>query len=67
MNTQPISSENAPRPAILVGGLVIVAVLFAAMFFTGQRQTVLRASSNGLDGLGSVSYTHLTLPTIYSV
>ena len=36
------------------------------VFLKNQGYNVLQAS-NGEEGLASVSYTHLTLPTIYSV
>ena len=55
MSTQP---GNPPRIVICVGAVVLRddAVLFV-------RQTY----GEGLTGVWTVSYTHLTLPTIYPV
>ena len=36
-------------------------------FFEGDKQVVLRTEKGGSPTLLTVSYTHLTLPTIYSV
>jgi len=48
----------------LVGGYSQVPVLKDISFTVNDRELV---GLIGLNGAGTVSYTHLTLPTIYSV
>ena len=59
-----------PAAAVVVAAAFVVVVVIVAVvlfIFSAARCGELRAVPAGACGAAPVSYTHLTLPTIYSV
>ena len=65
MSIQFCNPKNVPMPAAGYSNLAIIPANRRLLVLAGQIGNIMNGDI--LDGIEAVSYTHLTLPTIYSV